>query len=51
PVPKLWCTQANGAIIHHVPIALYSDDTSRNQSKKWNKHMSYYFQLVDLHPK
>ncbi|KAH9820344.1 hypothetical protein DFH28DRAFT_884841, partial [Melampsora americana] len=33
-----------------VPIALYSDNTSGNVSKKWNKHMSFYFTLAGLRP-
>ena len=38
-----WRQCASG---HHVlayPILLYCDDTSGNQSKKWNKHNSYLF--------
>lgn len=34
-----------------VPLTLYSDDTSGNKSKKWNKHMSYYCTLSGLPPK
>ncbi|KAG0147462.1 hypothetical protein CROQUDRAFT_61614 [Cronartium quercuum f. sp. fusiforme G11] len=30
---------------------LYSDDTSGNISKKWNKHMSFYCNLAGLPPK
>jgi hypothetical protein len=34
-----------------MPITLYSDNTaSGNQSKKWNKHISYFFTLSGLPP-
>ncbi|KAH9807224.1 hypothetical protein DFH28DRAFT_1115281 [Melampsora americana] len=45
-----WQAQAAGKVIRHVPISLYSDDTSGNVSKKWNKHMSLYFTLSGLPP-
>jgi hypothetical protein len=32
-------------------MVLYSDDTSGNVSKKWNKHMSIYTILAGLPPK
>ncbi|KAH9807975.1 hypothetical protein DFH28DRAFT_1199728 [Melampsora americana] len=38
-------------IIRSLPVVLYSDDTSGNVSKKWNKHMSFYFSLAGLRPK
>ncbi|KAH9809107.1 hypothetical protein DFH28DRAFT_1191574 [Melampsora americana] len=50
-LPNAWRVKANGLAIRSVPIALYSDDTSGNVSKKWNKHMSYYFTLAGLKPK
>ncbi|KAH9818305.1 hypothetical protein DFH28DRAFT_888068, partial [Melampsora americana] len=50
PLPNPWRLKANGKIIQHVPITLYSDDTSGNVSKKWNKHMSFYFTLSGLPP-
>ncbi|KAH9811537.1 hypothetical protein DFH28DRAFT_900388 [Melampsora americana] len=50
-LPNAWRNKANGLPIRSVPIALYSDDTSGNVSKKWNKHMSYYFTLAGLKPK
>ncbi|KAH9820292.1 hypothetical protein DFH28DRAFT_1218255 [Melampsora americana] len=50
-LPNAWRLKANGLRIRSVPIALYSDDTSGNVSKKWNKHMSYYFTLAGLKPK
>lgn len=34
-----------------IPLVLYSDDTSGNVSKKWNKHMSFYCSLAGLPPK
>jgi hypothetical protein len=49
-VPNPWRKKAGGKIIRHVPITLYSDDTSGNQSKRWNKHVSYYFTLGGLPP-
>ncbi|KAH9820476.1 hypothetical protein DFH28DRAFT_1217996 [Melampsora americana] len=49
-LPNPWRERANGLIIRHVPITLYSDDTSGNQSKKWNKHDSFYFTLSGLPP-
>ncbi|KAH9452139.1 hypothetical protein Pst134EB_016097 [Puccinia striiformis f. sp. tritici] len=48
--PNKWRTIANGKIIRHVPIVLYADDTSGNRSKRWNKHVSYYFTLAGLPP-
>ncbi|KAH9814285.1 hypothetical protein DFH28DRAFT_971155 [Melampsora americana] len=50
PLPNPWRTKANGKVIRHVPLTIYSDDTSGNVSKKWNKHMSYYFTLSGLPP-
>ncbi|KAH9816224.1 hypothetical protein DFH28DRAFT_1082002 [Melampsora americana] len=42
--------KAQGEIIRHIPLTLYSDDTSGNVSKKFNKHMSIYFTLSGLTP-
>ncbi|OAV90013.1 hypothetical protein PTTG_09937, partial [Puccinia triticina 1-1 BBBD Race 1] len=50
-LPNEWREKSGNRIIRHVPIALYCDDTSGNQSKKWNKHISYYFTLAGLPPK
>ncbi|KAH9809143.1 hypothetical protein DFH28DRAFT_906417, partial [Melampsora americana] len=50
-LPNPWRVLAKGLVIQSVPIALYSDDTSGNVSKKWNKHMSFYFTLAGLRPK
>ncbi|KAA1113190.1 hypothetical protein PGT21_024597 [Puccinia graminis f. sp. tritici] len=46
-----WRLKAAGQVIRHMPICLYADDTSGNSSKKWNKHISYYFTLAGLPPK
>jgi hypothetical protein len=50
-LPNPWRTKANGRIIRHVPITLYANDTSGNQSKQWNKHISYFFTLSGLPPR
>ncbi|OAV97120.1 hypothetical protein PTTG_26146 [Puccinia triticina 1-1 BBBD Race 1] len=47
-LPNDWRRKAHGKIIRHVPITLYSNDTSGNLSKKWNKHISFYFSLSGL---
>ncbi|KAH9825054.1 hypothetical protein DFH28DRAFT_846444, partial [Melampsora americana] len=49
-IENKWRKKAQGRVIRHVPITLYSDDTSGNVSKKWNKHMSVYFTLSGLSP-
>ncbi|KAA1087327.1 hypothetical protein PGT21_029055 [Puccinia graminis f. sp. tritici] len=49
-LPNPWREKANGRIIRHVPVNMYCDDTSGNKSKKWNKHISYYFSLSGLPP-
>ncbi|KAH9810625.1 hypothetical protein DFH28DRAFT_1132026 [Melampsora americana] len=51
PIVNPWRNRAKGLIIKHIPITLYSDDTSGNVSKKWNKHMSIFFTLSGLPPK
>ncbi|OAV89021.1 hypothetical protein PTTG_28844 [Puccinia triticina 1-1 BBBD Race 1] len=51
PFPNEWSKKAGGKILRNVPITLYSDNTSGNKSKKWNKHISYYFTLSGLPPK
>jgi hypothetical protein len=43
--------KAQGKVLRNIPITLYCDDTSGNKSKKWNKHISYYFTLSGLPPK
>jgi hypothetical protein len=49
-LPNPWRKKADGKIIRHIPITLYSDDTSGNVSKKFNKHISFYFTLSGLPP-
>ncbi|EFP91328.2 uncharacterized protein PGTG_16982 [Puccinia graminis f. sp. tritici CRL 75-36-700-3] len=49
-LPNPWREKADGKILRNVPINLYCDDTSGNKSKKWNKHISYYFTLSGLPP-
>ncbi|OAV87337.1 hypothetical protein PTTG_29470 [Puccinia triticina 1-1 BBBD Race 1] len=48
--PNPWRKEADGRIIRHVPITLYCDDTSGNISKKFKKHVSFYFTLSGLPP-
>ncbi|KZV81638.1 hypothetical protein EXIGLDRAFT_628172, partial [Exidia glandulosa HHB12029] len=43
-----WRVLANGARVKAAPVWLYGDDTSGNQSKKWNKHNSLLFTLAGL---
>lgn len=50
-LPNPWRVKAAGLVIRHVPIVLYSDDASGNQSKKWNQYMSFYCTLAGLPPK
>ncbi|KAH9807661.1 hypothetical protein DFH28DRAFT_1138529 [Melampsora americana] len=50
PLVNPWREKAKGKVIRHMPITLYSDDTSGNVSKKFNKHMSVYFTLAGLAP-
>ncbi|KAH9808376.1 hypothetical protein DFH28DRAFT_910112, partial [Melampsora americana] len=51
PINNKWRVEAKGLLIKHIPLVLYSDDTSGNVSKKWNKHMSVFFTLAGLPPK
>ncbi|KAH9808583.1 hypothetical protein DFH28DRAFT_1197768 [Melampsora americana] len=48
PIENPWRKKANGRLIRHIPITLYSDDTSGNKSKKYNCHMSFYYTLSGL---
>ncbi|THU88786.1 hypothetical protein K435DRAFT_635318, partial [Dendrothele bispora CBS 962.96] len=43
-----WRTKAKGKRVLAFPIWLYCDDTSGNQSKKWNKHNSFLFTAAGL---
>ncbi|KAI8448536.1 hypothetical protein BY996DRAFT_6433223 [Phakopsora pachyrhizi] len=38
-------------MIRHIPLNFYSDDTSGNVSKQWNKHISIFMSLAGLPPK
>ncbi|PLW39951.1 hypothetical protein PCASD_06814 [Puccinia coronata f. sp. avenae] len=50
-LPNPWRIKAAGKIIRNMPIMLYSDDTSGNVLKLWNKHISFYFTLAGLEPR
>ncbi|KAH9823187.1 hypothetical protein DFH28DRAFT_1078255 [Melampsora americana] len=50
PLVNPWRLKAKGKVIKHIPINLYSDDTSGNVSKKYNKHMNVLFSLSGLPP-
>ena len=43
-----WRRQAKGKRVLTLPLWLYCDDTSSNQSKKWNEHNSFLFMLAGL---
>jgi hypothetical protein len=43
-----WRAKAKGKRVLSVPLWLWCDDTSGNQSKKWNKHNSFLFTLAGL---
>ncbi|KAI8452672.1 hypothetical protein BY996DRAFT_6431774 [Phakopsora pachyrhizi] len=49
-LPNPWRLKAQGRIIRHVPLSIYSDDTSGNLSKQWNKHISIFMSLAVLPP-
>ncbi|KAL1683704.1 hypothetical protein EV122DRAFT_200683 [Schizophyllum commune] len=51
PLPNPWRIKANGKRVFTPPIEVYCDDTSGNQSKRWNKHNSFLFTLAGLDPK
>ncbi|KAH9816664.1 hypothetical protein DFH28DRAFT_1158132 [Melampsora americana] len=51
PTINSWRKKANGRIIRNVPLVLYCDDLSGNKSKRWNKHIAFYFTLAGLPPK
>ncbi|KAI8460242.1 hypothetical protein BY996DRAFT_8498525 [Phakopsora pachyrhizi] len=50
-LPNQWRVKANGKMIRHIPLNFYSDDTSGNVSKQWNKHISIFMSLSGLPPK
>ena len=49
-LPNLWRIKAYGKVIWHIPTTMYSDNTSGNVSKQWNKHISFFFTLSGLPP-
>ncbi|KAI8453000.1 hypothetical protein BY996DRAFT_4561968, partial [Phakopsora pachyrhizi] len=49
--PNPWRVKADGKMIRHIPLNFYSDDTSGNVSKQWNKHISIFMSLAGLPPK
>ncbi|KAI8456133.1 hypothetical protein BY996DRAFT_6412631 [Phakopsora pachyrhizi] len=50
-LPNPWRVKADGEMIRHVPLSLYSDNTSGNVSKQWNKNISVFMSLAGLPPK
>lgn len=48
PVENPWRLRSNGHRVLAFPMWLYCDDTSGNQSKKWNKHNSFLFTAAGL---
>ncbi|KAI8443170.1 hypothetical protein BY996DRAFT_6436055 [Phakopsora pachyrhizi] len=50
-LPNPWRVKANGKMIRNIPLNFYSDDTSGNVSKQWNKHISIFMSLAGLPPK
>ncbi|KNZ52098.1 hypothetical protein VP01_3699g1 [Puccinia sorghi] len=50
-VPNPWRKKGRGKLIYHMPLNLYADNTSGNNSKRWNKHISLYFTVSGLSPK
>ncbi|KAI8444521.1 hypothetical protein BY996DRAFT_8694743 [Phakopsora pachyrhizi] len=50
-LPNPWRVKADGKMIRHIPLNFYSDDTSGNVSKQWNKHFSIFMSLAGLPPK
>jgi hypothetical protein len=49
-LPNSWRKKAGGKILRNLPISLYADDTLGNISKRWNKHISFYYTLAGLPP-
>ncbi|KAI8445100.1 hypothetical protein BY996DRAFT_8480786 [Phakopsora pachyrhizi] len=50
-LPNPWRVKADGKMIRHIPLNFYSDYTSGNVSKQWNKHISIFMSLAGLPPK
>ncbi|CAH7685631.1 hypothetical protein BY996DRAFT_4576206, partial [Phakopsora pachyrhizi] len=49
-LPNPWRIKAQGRMIRHIPLNIYSDYTSGNISKQWNKHISIFISLAGLPP-
>ncbi|KNZ49662.1 hypothetical protein VP01_486g3 [Puccinia sorghi] len=50
-LPNPWRAKSARKIIQHIPITLYSDNTSGIFLKRWNKHISFFFTLSCLPPR
>ncbi|EGO30446.1 hypothetical protein SERLADRAFT_404610 [Serpula lacrymans var. lacrymans S7.9] len=48
PLSNPWRTKAGGAQVVAYPVFIYCDDTSGNQSKKWNEHNSFLMSAAGL---
>ena len=46
--PNQWKEKSGGRRVVIVPLILFTDDTSGNRSKKWNKFDSWYLLLAGL---
>ena len=46
--PNEWKEKAAGRSVVIVPLILFTDNTSGNRSKKWNKYDSWYLLLAGL---
>ncbi|KIY42805.1 hypothetical protein FISHEDRAFT_13886, partial [Fistulina hepatica ATCC 64428] len=42
--------KSGGKQVFAIPLWLYCDNTSGNESKKWNKHISLLMTLAGLSP-
>ena len=40
--------KARGRYVYQVPIILFEDETSGTTSKRWNEHITIYFQNASL---
>ncbi|KAG1740436.1 uncharacterized protein EDB91DRAFT_1282289 [Suillus paluster] len=48
PLTNPWRLKANGHRVVAYPVLLYCDDTSGNQSKKWNEHNTFLMNAAGL---
>ncbi|KAG2032254.1 hypothetical protein BDR03DRAFT_874342 [Suillus americanus] len=48
PLMNPWRLKANGHCVVAYPVLLYCDDTSGNQSKKWNEHNTFLMNAAGL---